>query len=191
MKPSVEVIGNRTVISHNGDTLSFLREHWGHPDVIFNDNQIPSAKIWRLIAKYMMEEVQIDLEELLHEARIANIFRQLEIGLLIWTLNPEKKDAHVKGNVYIRKERQRIRHLTDKFQIKIAKIDGDFTPEVVKELHEVCLTLGLHPVGCVDERIYYARSPEKVFRAFGSNDFTRIAVYCKRPSSSSFPLALD
>lgn len=191
MKPSVEVENGRTIISKDGAVLSLPRGEWGHPDVTLNGNQIPSSRIWALIANYLMEEQAPDPEEILQEAKRVEIFRQLETGLIIWTLNPGKKDVKLHGDVYIRKEKQRVRYLADKYGVKIAKVEGDFTPDAVRELHEACLTLGLHPVGCVDERIYYTRDPEAVFKAFGSRDVTRLAVYFKRPSSSGFTLDIE
>ena len=191
MKPHVECIDGRTVVSQNGDVLSLPHGEWGHPDVLFKGNRIPSARIWALIAESLMRGEAPSAEDILHEAKRSEVFRQLETGLIIWTLNPEKQDVHVQGNVYIRKEKQRIRYLADKFKVKIAKVSGDFTPEVVRELNTVCLTLGMHPVGCVDGRIYYSRDPEAVFKAFGTRQWVRVGIFCKRPSSSSFVLDIE
>lgn len=190
MELTIDPANNKTLISKDNNILSLPRGEWGSPDVTFNGNQIPSAKIWKLIASYMVENAEPDLENLFNEAKIANIFRQLEIGMIVWTLNPKKTDMSIQDNVYVRKEKQRIRYLANKFEVKIAKIEGSFDPDTILEVHKACLTVGLHPVGCVDERLYYCRSPEKVFRAFGSSDWLRIGVFLKRPSSSSFSLSI-
>lgn len=193
MNVAEKVEGNWIVLQNDkGITLELPRNAWGSPDVRVNGNQVPSAKIWGLIGSCRAEGKKVPRSTLMEEARKAEIYRQLDTHMLVWTRTPHESDEPVDAskNVYMRKEKQRIRPLVHDLDIKIAKIDVQPTPGMVKDLHDVCATIGLYPVGAGDDRVLYSKNPQAVFDAFGSKDFVRIMVYCRRPGSSSVSLDL-
>lgn len=178
------------VTEHEGDKLEIPVTHWGHPDVRMNGSQIPSARIWEIIANHLCEGLKVPREMLVAEARRAKIYQQLEKGLIVHTLNPKDKDILVDGSVYVRVDMQRIRPLVDRFSIKIAKIEGEYTAEKVKETNDAMEELSFYPVAAGEDKIMYSRDPEEVFEAFGTRDWVRLAVYFRRPGSSFVNLDL-
>lgn len=188
---SEAIVNNNLEISDGRDTLIIPLQSWGHPAIIFGGNRIPASRIWNLIGESMKKGEKTDRNLLLEEARRSEIFRQVDSAIIIHTYNPIATDAGIMGNVYARKERQRVRVLVDRFNIKIAKADGELTPEVLAELLEACETLGLFPCGMADDQLYICKDPETVFSAFGSRSWQRIQIFARRPSASSVPLDLN
>jgi hypothetical protein len=158
---------------------------FGSSNVQLNGNHIPSAKIWGVLQQAMAHEEKVDKEYLLSVAKESETFRWVMTTMLVYTFEPKKDDRHVAGFVYQRHERQRVRPLSDKFDIVIAKTDYELNPETVKALHEAASSLGLYPVGMNDGRVYYSPDPDSVFDAFGTSDWVRVAVMLKRPGGSS------
>jgi len=171
-------------IAVHEDSLTIPNE-FGSPDVHLNGNHIPSARVWGVLQNAMAHETTVDKEYLLSVAKESETFRWYMTTMLVYTHEPKKDDRHVIGSVYERHERQRIRPLTDKFDVTIAKSDYELNPEIAKSLHEAAASLGLGPVGMNDGRIYYSTNPQAVFDAFGTSDWVRVAVYLKRPGGSS------
>jgi len=162
---------------------------FGSNDVTYGGHQIPCANIWDLIGAHMARSTVVPTDELLQVAEDAETFRWENNKMLVHTMTPRKTDHVVGGNVYWRQEKQRVRPLVDMFQVVIAKIESELSPTVVSELHEVCGHKNLYPVGMVNDKIYYAPDPERVFQAFGSRDWVRIGVFLKRPGSSSVEIS--
>lgn len=166
------------------------KKYWGSSDVKMNGNKIPSARLWSYMSNVYTKEQEFKYETLMEEAKRAEIFRLLDKGMIVWTLNPTKSDQKISENLYARLEKQRARTLVDKFKINIVKCEIRLNEDILKEILEGCASIQLYPCGMVDERIYVTKDPEAVFEAFGSRDWQRIAVYCKRPSASGFQLDL-
>jgi hypothetical protein len=157
-----------------------------------NGKVVPSARVWELIGFFLSKGKQTPREHIVSEVKRSEIYRQEITGLLVWTQSPQDKDVLIEGSVYARPERQRIRILLDAFNIKIAKIDAPtVTVEILEELFNVCETLGLYPVASVDDRYFFAKDPDAVYKALGTTDWQRCAVYFKRPSSSHINIRLD
>lgn len=182
--------GYLVITSPCGAALSLPTAVWGHPGVLLNGNNIPSAKLWAIIAGYAIAEKVTPRQELIAEAKRAEIYRQTTRTMHVWTLTPKPDDTNLDGFMYIRKDKQRIRPLVDRFNITICKVEDEITPQVIQEITEYFSQQSLFPVGMVDERIYFAENPEVVFEAFGSRDWLRIGVFFKRPGSSSVPLTI-
>ena len=174
-------------LEHNGSTLE-IPGSFGEPGIKFNGRVIPSARIWDLAAYHMVRGERTPREKLFTVARNSEVFRWEQTEMLVHTLTPRKTDQHIFGAVFARHERQRVRPLVSKFDVRIAKVDGEITTDAVDELHYVAKRLGREPVGMNDGRIYYAKDPQTVFDAFGTKDWVRIAVYLKRPGGSSVPI---
>ena len=187
--------GFMQIISANNRVLRFPdpREfhQWGSNQVTLDGKQIPSARIWDYLAKCKQKEEQFSYDKLMNEAERAEIYSQLDTGMIVYTLFPKKDDRLISGNVYARKEKQRIRYLANKFLVVIGKFEEPVTPEVIKEMNAACAGIKYYPVGCVDDRIYYTKDPEAVFNTLDTKDVTKIGVFLKRPSSSSFVLNLS
>lgn len=158
--------------------------------VLCNGKPVPSARVWELIGFFLSHNKQTPREHIIAEVKRSEIYRQEITGLIVWTKSPQAKDVQIAGNVYARPERQRIRVLTEQFNIKIAKIDGPVTEEVLEEIFDVCESLGLYPCASVDDRYFFTKDPEAVFEAFGTRDWQRLAVYFKRPSASCVTIKL-
>jgi len=151
---------------------------------ICNGFEIPSAKLWDIIAFFMSKGVKTPRDILIDEAKRSEIYRLAKRGIIVWTTKPEESDVHIKGNVYARRENQRIRPLVDRFNIQIAKIIDGEEAEVLEELFDACATIGFYPVGAVDKRYFFSKDPEQVFKAFGTRSWLKIGVFLKRPGSS-------
>jgi len=175
----------RLELVENGQILQIPVTKWGHPDVTYNGNRIPSARLWGMLANSLKKGEKASKKALMDEAARAEVYRLVDAGVIIWTTAPLPGDKGLDGNVYVRKDRQRVRPLFNKFNIRVAKSEGPMSPDVVKEILDVCTDIGLFPVGFADERLYFSQNPEEVFHAFGSRDFTRIAIYCRRPGASA------
>ena len=156
-----------------------------------NGFEIPSARIWDILAYFMSKEVKAPREVIMEEAKRSEIYRLAMQGMIVWTQSPGEFDKCIKGNVYARPERQRVRPLVDKFGIKIAKIIDADEADVLEELFDACASLGLYPVGAVDGRYFFAKDPEAVFKAFGTRAWLKIGVFLKRPGSSSVAIDLS
>lgn len=191
MASSENLSEQRLELTKDGKTLTIPITSWGHPDVTYNGARIPSSRIWGMLGAALKDGRKASRSALMDEAARAEVYRLVDAGIIIWTLSPLPADKGLSGNVYVRRDRQRIRPLVDMFKIRIAKCEGPMTPDIVKEILDVCADIGLFPVGFADDRLYFSQDPEKVFSAFGSRDFTRIAIYCRRPGASAVTVRLS
>lgn len=180
----------RLELTEPGKTLQIPITTWGHPDVIYNGNKIPASRIWAMLGNALKEGKRASKTALMAEAARAEVYRLADAGVIIWTLSPLPTDRLLSGKVYVRSDKHRIRPLVNMFKIRIAKCEGRLSPDIVKEILEACAEYDLHPVGFADDRLYFAEDPDKVFQAFGSRDFTRIAIYCRRPGASAVEVVL-
>lgn len=182
--------GTMTLSSDLGDELIIPLSVWGHPNVRYNGNVIPSAKMWDFIGRKMANGEQFSTADLMDEARRADMYRFLEGKILVWTLNPRKEDKQLEKNVYIRRERNRIRPLVERFNVVIAKLT-DVSPLSVKEMIETCKKYKYKPFAMGEDRILFSRDVEKIFDTFGTRDWVRLYVYFKRPGATSVDLNLS
>lgn len=164
--------------------------YWGKP-VIFNGNQIPSARFWDLVGAFLSVGKEPPSKLLFAEARRADIYRLIDSGQIIWTSNPRLSDKLLGGNVYARLDKQRVRFLLPRLGVKLAKIEDKPNKQNITELCNECAKLGLYPVANQEHKFYFAAEPEKVFEYMQSTDHVRLAVYLKRPSSSCMVIRLD
>lgn len=165
---------------------------WGSSNVTYNGNVIPAARLWELIGAFLVHGKKVPKELLFEEAKRADIYRLFDAGQIIWTEAPRENDIPVsqERNVYARRDKQRVRVFLQEFGIKIAKIEAQPNKNNILQLAEVCAENGLYPVAAQEQKIYFAPDPQLVYAAFGSNDHLRLAVYIKRPSSSSLKIHL-
>lgn len=164
---------------------------WGTPNVFFDGNKIPSARIWALIANSMMKNERVDRQALMKEGQRADIYRLESGSKLVWTQNPRSDDQLLEGNMYVRKELQRHRELVKDFGVVLVKIEAD--PPVrdqVLEAVKVLDGLGFKPFAWQQSRGYFCKDPEAVYEAFGTRDHLRLAVYMKRPSAAPLEVNL-
>lgn len=164
--------------------------YWGKP-VIFNGNQIPSARFWELVGAFLSVGKEAPNRLLFAEARRADIYRLIDSGQIIWTEKPRTTDKHLGGNVYARLDKQRVRFLLPRLGVKLAKIEDKPTKQNITELCNECAKLGLYPVANQEHKFYFAAEPEKVFEYMQSTDHVRLAVYLKRPSSSRTVIRIE
>ena len=177
----------------NGNVLEMpTLDEWGSTDVKYNGNIIPSARLWELVGAFLVHNKKVPKEFLFEEARRADIYRLFDAGQIIWTENPREGDVPFapERNVFVRKDKQRVRVFLAEFGIKLAKIDATPNKNNIIQLAEVCAENGLYPVAAQEQRFYFASDPETVFKAFGSKDHLRLAVYLKRPSSGGIQIRL-
>ena len=178
------------LIKYDEDELELPDTGFGSRNMRFNGMDVPSTKLWDFAAEYLGKSQKVPKNKLFELAKRASVFAWKPTDMLLHTHNPDKEDEHIAENVYKRSEKQRIRPLSAKFKVIIAKFDGTYSVEAAKEMHEVAEQIGYFPVGMNDERIYYAKNPSEVFNAFGTQDWVRIAVYLKRPGGAKVPLSL-
>lgn len=163
---------------------------WGHLNVRLNGERIPCARLWQIIADYMVKEEQVPRSLLMEEALRAELYRQLDQSMLIWTVEPLPGDKPITEYVVLRKEKQRKRPLAERFGITIGRLDGPVDSTTVQQLNSAAESLGLGPVAAGEDRVFYSKNPQEVFGAFGSTDWVRLYVYLKRPGTSSVHLDL-
>ena len=176
-------------ITHNSDVLEVPDTGFGSAGIMLNGQVIPSARIWNLAASYLARGEITPRDLLFKQAQESAVFCWRPTDMLVQTQKPKDGDELLKYDIYKREERQRIRPLVDRFDLRIAKLEEPSDINM-RHMHEVAEGLGFSPVGYNDGRVFYAEDPEEVFRAFGSNDWARIGVMCKRPGSSSVSLDL-
>ena len=172
-------------ITHNQEQLQIPHlKYWGSSEVFYNGNKIPSARLWELAGAFLAHSKQVPRHLLFEEARRANIYRLIDSGQIIWTTAPRDGDKHLSGNIYARKEKQRVRFLVKLFDIRLGKVEGKPNRENITELCEFCETIGLYPIAAQENKIYFCEHPEDVKRMFNTDDILRLAVFLKRPSAS-------
>lgn len=180
-----------SVIELGNDVLKIPKlRYWGSAEVYFNENKIPSACLWELCATFLVHGKKVPKHLLFEEAKRADIYRLIDSGQIVYTTTPRDGDIEKAKNIYVRREKQRVRYLVKRFGIKIAKIEGDVTASAIRELCDFCANIGLYPVAYQENKIYFCANPDEVYQAVGGFDPIRLFVYCKRPSSSSFKIKL-
>lgn len=164
---------------------------WGNQNLRLDGKRIPSGRIWALIAKHTAAGEKTPRPLLMAEAKRSGLYIQHNHDMLVYTVEPQIGDRGISGNVFMRRETQRVRPLLERFGIVVAKIEPPLDATSVNQMHEAAETIDLYPVAAGDNRIMYAPDPQAVFDAFGSKDWVRIYVYLKRPGSSSTPLNIQ
>jgi hypothetical protein len=164
---------------------------WGS-EVKYNGNIIPASRLWELAGAFLTHGKKVPKELLFAEAKRADIYRLFDAGQIIWTTQPRADDIPFspERNVYVRKDKQRVRVFLAEFNIKLAKIEEQPNKMNILELVEVCKENGLYPVAAQEHRFYFTPDPQRVFEAFGTTDHLRLAVYLKRPSSGGIKIRL-
>lgn len=180
-----------TRLEKDGNVLEIPKvKYWGSSDVYFNNNKIPGAKLWEICAAFLAHGKKVPENLLFEEAKRAEVYRLLDSGQIVYTTTPREGDIPKAPSIFVRMEKQRVRTLVKRFNIKIAKIEGELTSLAIRELCIFCAGINLHPVAYQENRIYFCEDPQKVYDTVGSTCPIRLAVYCKRPSSSSFKVIL-
>ena len=175
--------------SEFGEILSIPTSSWGTPDVRFNGERIPCARLWKIIADNLAEGRNPSAGELLNEARRADIYRVLDGRMLVWTNFPRTDiDTQFEGRVYARREKFRMRPLMPRFRVVMAKLE-EVAPYSVREMIRACEKMGLYPFAAGEDKMFFSRQAEEIFRLFGTKDWVRLYVYFKRPGTS--PTQLD
>lgn len=173
------------IVNDDGDVLILPSlANYGDPNVTYNGNRIPSARLWNLAGMFLSHNKQPPPKLLFEEAKRAEIYRLIDSGQIVYTLNPRPTDRCIEGDVYARQEKQRVRVLVDHFGVKLGKIEGKLDKTSITKFCEVCANIGFFPVAYQENKIFFAANPSAVYDALGTTDAIRIAVFLKRPSSN-------
>lgn len=166
-------------------------EQWGIGEVFLDGVPIPSARLWKVWARYMEKGLPAPKAKLFDAARIAEIYQLQSAKFLVHTYAPKPNDQLLAGNVYVRTDKLRVRSLCSELKLITAKIEPPVDATSIKGLVDVCQEhLKVELVAAQEKRFYFSSDPEAVFERFGTRDHLRLAVYLKRPSSAGFEVRL-
>jgi hypothetical protein len=186
------MLNSNCLVNDEGDALVLPSlVDYGSVNVLYNGNRIPSARLWAIAGAFLARGKQPSQKLLFDEAKRANIYRLIDSGQIVYTLDPRPTDKAIGENVYARKERQRVRFLVDHFRIKLGKIEGKLDKTSITEICKCCANIGLFPIAYQGNRIFFTADPGALYAALGTTDSIRIAVYLKRPSSSHKRFIID
>jgi hypothetical protein len=183
------------ILTDGKRTLELDLSSWGNANVYIDGMQIPSSRIWELVLDALESKKRVDRPTLFAEAERASMYAQATTHMLLWTLNPNStRDERLRGNVYWHRDMTRMRPLMEKLDLVAGKLSPSAaaTAKNLEELFDVAAEHGLYPVGGADNKYYFSKNPDDVYRRLQCKPsaWMNIIKLARRPGQHGYKVDL-